>query len=417
MKTGLLFFAALLFCNVGRATFSNYNSILIGDLVAGMGGAGISVVGDVAASPFYNPATLGELDASAFSAAVGIHKKLDTVYGEDEDFTKASLRVSEGYFRSLPSSVGSAIKIKDWVLALSIVVPDYDNFKGDLYNKSNNVTTLSYVDQSLWAGGSVGTKISETESVGFTAYYTARNFERSVSDKSFPSATQATLFSSETTKTDNGLILIFGYFKKLNEKWNAGVSVRPRSFKIAGKSSVYESTTQVDTVANTLTQQTVNEPGRGSDTFIPGKLGFGLSYNPDASWLLSGDATLYEELSYEELDRRSSSSMIQHKPTWNIQLGGEHRFLPWLKFRAGVYTDFSSHPDPEPTNRLQEDHVDMYGFSANFVFIAEKKIAYTFGGYYTGGKGISRQRINQQYETVKKAQNIFTMLFGTAFYF
>ena len=417
MKKGLFFFGSLFFCSVSWATFSNYNSILIGDLVAGMGGAGTAIVGDVAASPFYNPATLGELDASAFSAAVGIHKKLDTVYGQDEDFTKASLRVSEGYFRSLPSSVGSAIKIKDWVLALSIVVPDYDNFKGDLYNKNNNVTTLSYVDQSLWAGGSVGKKISETEAVGFTAYYTARNYERSVSDRSFPSATQATLFSSETTKTDNSLILILGYFRKLDEKWNMGFSARPRSFKIAGKSSVYESTTQVDTVANTLSQQTVNEPGRGSDTFIPGKLGLGLSYKPDPAWLLSGDATLYEELSYEELDRKSSSSMIQHKSTWNIQLGGEHRFLPWLKFRAGVYTDFSSHPDPEATNRMQEDHVDMYGFSANFVFIAERKIAYTFGGYYTGGKGISRQRINQQYETVKKAQNIFTMLFGTAFYF
>ena len=417
MKKGLIFSCSLFFGSVSWATFSNYNSILIGDLVAGMGGAGTSIVGDVAASPFYNPATLGELEASAFSAAVGIHKKLDTVYGQDEDFTKASLRVSEGYFRSLPSSVGSAIKIKDWVLALSIVVPDYDNFKGDLYNKNNNVTTLSYIDQSLWAGGSVGKKISDTESVGFTAYYTARNYERSVSDRSFPVATQATIFSSETTKTDNSLVLILGYFRKLDEKWNLGFSVRPRSFKIAGKSSVYESTTQVDTVGNILTQQTVNEPGRGSDTFIPGKLGLGLSYNPDPGWLLSGDATLYEELSYEELDRRSSSSMIQHKPTWNIQLGGEHRFLPWLKFRAGVYTDFSSHPDPETTNRLQEDHVDMYGFSANFVFIAERKIAYTFGGYYTGGKGISRQRINQQYETVKKAQNIFTMLFGTAFYF
>ncbi len=413
--------ATFLFCGLcsatSGATFSNYNSILIGDLVAGMGGAGTSIVGDVAASPFYNPATLGELEASAFSAAVGIHKKLDTVYGKDEDFTKASLRVSEGYFHSLPSSVGSAIKIKDWVFALSIIVPDYDNFKGDLYNKNNNVTTLSYVDQSLWAGGSVGKKISETESVGVTAYYTARNFNRSVSDRSFPNATQATLFSSETTKTDNSLLVIFGYFRHLNEQWAMGLSARPRSLKIAGKSSVFESTTQVDTGTNSLTQQTVNEPDRGSGTFIPAKMGLGLSYNPNPSWLFSSDATFYEELSYEDTDRQSSSSMIRYKPIWNIQLGGEHRLLPWLKLRAGVYTDFSSHPDPEATSRLQEDHVDMYGFSANFVFIAGNKIAYTFGGYYTGGKGISRQRINQQYDTVSKAQNIFTMLLGTAFYF
>ncbi len=412
-----IFILFVLYSNSSYGAFSNYNSILIGDLVAGMGGAGTAVIGDVAASPFYNPATLGQLDASAFSAAVGIHKKLDIMYGEENDFAKASMKVSEGYFRSLPSSVGSAIKIKDWILALTIIVPDYINFKGDLFNKSNNTTTLSYVDQSLWTGGSVGKKISDTESVGFTAYYTARNYERSISDRSFPSATRATLFSSESTKTDNSLILIFGYFRQLNDKWASGISVRPRSLKIAGKSTIFESTTQVDTAVPTLTQVTVNEPAGGSDTIIPGKLAIGVSYNPNPTWLLSADANLYEELSYEDTDRQSSSILVRHKPVFNMQLGGEHRLLPWLKLRGGIYTDFSSHPEPDAINRLQDDHVDMYGFSANFVFIAGNKIAYTFGGYYTGGKGTSRQRINQKFETVTKSQNIFTMLMGTAFYF
>src|SRR5690606_11686754 len=136
--------------------------------VAGMGGAGTALVGDVAASPYYNPATLGFLEASAFSAAVGVYKKFDTLYGEEEDFTAAPLRVNQGFFRSLPSSVGSALKFEDWILALSIVVPDYDNFKGDLYNRNQSVTTLSFIDESLWVGGSISKKTSESEALGLT---------------------------------------------------------------------------------------------------------------------------------------------------------------------------------------------------------------------------------------------------------
>ncbi len=59
----------------------------------------------------------------------------------------------------------------------------------------------------------------------------------------------------------------------------------------------------------------------------------------------------------------------------------------------------------------------MLGFSANAVFISDNKIAYTFGGYYTGGIGQSLQRGFGIYQKVSKKQDIFTMLVGTSFYF
>jgi hypothetical protein len=49
--------------------------------------------------------------------------------------------------------------------------------------------------------------------------------------------------------------------------------------------------------------------------------------------------------------------------------------------------------------------------------LRSENIEYTFGGYYTGGRGRSVQRINQAYEVVPKVVNVFTMLVGTSYSF
>ena len=86
--------------------------------------------------------------------------------------------------------------------------------------------------------------------------------------------------------------------------------------------------------------------------------------------------------------------------------------------RAGVFTNFSSHPDPSLTIQgSQPDKVDQIGFSANVAFTSQDKIDYTFGGYYTGGRGKSIQQINQVTEELTVTQHVFTMLVGTAFSF
>ncbi|MBN8538659.1 MAG: hypothetical protein J0M15_16540 [Deltaproteobacteria bacterium] len=93
-----LFLALTFLALQSEGAFSNYNSILLGDQSAGMGGAASAVVGDTSAAAFYNPATLARLNGASFSAAVGIYKKFDTVYGEEEDFTKAPLRLNQGFY-------------------------------------------------------------------------------------------------------------------------------------------------------------------------------------------------------------------------------------------------------------------------------------------------------------------------------
>ena len=409
----LLFFPTSVF-----AAFSNYNSILIGDQAAGMGGAATALVGDASGAAFYNPATLARMEGNSFSAAVGIYKKFDTVYGENEDFTKAPLRVSQGYFRSLPASTGNVIRLGDYVMALSILVPDYEEFKGDLKKQDENATTLSLRDESLWVGGSVAKNISETDSLGLSIYYTARSFSRSLNDRTYPSATRAELFTEEKSLVENALVMIFGYHKKLADDFTMGLSMRAPAIKMASHANIFRSNTTVDTSVPSMTRPTENYPEEGSRVVIPAKISLGVSYRFNDSILITADVSLHEGIGYTDIINENIGTKVNHKSIWNGAIGLEKSFKEWLRLRLGGFTNFSSHHDPNPDlAELQEDKVDMLGFSANIVFIAGKKISYTFGGYYTGGRGRSMQRIQQRYEVVTKNQNIFTMLVGTAFHF
>ncbi len=415
----LLILASLLATSKeSKAAYSNYNSILIGDLAAGLGGAATAVVGDSSSASFYNPATLAFMEGNSFSAAVGIYKKFDTVFGENEDFTKAPLRVNQGFFRSLPASTGNVIRAGKYTVALSILVPDYDEFKGDLKKQDENATTLSVRDESLWVGGSVAQNISENESVGLSAYYTARSFSRSLNDRTYPSATRVQLYTEEKTLVENGIVMIFGYFKKFSEDFGFGASLRTPAVKVASHANIFRSTTDVDTSIPSINRPTENFVDKTSRVVIPGKVAVGLTYRQDPTLLWSLDVTLHEGISYVDMEDESIGARVDHKAVWNASLGLEKAFKDWLKIRLGGFTNFSSHHDPNPDlAQLQEDKVDMLGFSANLVFIAGQKISYTFGGYYTGGRGRSIQRIQQQYEVTTKTQHIFTMLVGTSFHF
>jgi long-chain fatty acid transport protein len=402
------------FAQAANAAFANYNSILIGDQAAGMGGAYTAMANDASAMAYYNPAGLAFLQGHSFSAAVGIYKKFDTTFGKEEDFTKAPLRINQGFFRAIPSSTGSVVKKGDYTLAFSIVVPDFDNYKGDLSASVDNTTTLAYIDESLWVGGAFAKKISDIESLGLTLYYTARSYTRSLNDRSFPTATEAILFSSEKTLVENAVVAILGYHMKLSDNWSFGASLRTPNLSVKGAGSYFSS----KVTTNPYSVISVNLPEEQTNVKIPGKLAVGMAYHQDEDFIVSADATLYQGLEYDDFNNQSFATHYTHRQTWNLSMGAEKRVMPWLKVRAGVFTNFSSHPTPDPKlNAGQPDKIDQVGFSANAVFISGDKIDYTFGGYYTGGRGKSIQQINQAAEEVIVTQHVFTMLVGTAFSF
>lgn len=400
------------------ANFSNYNSILIGDRAAGMGGAGIGSYDDVSSLSWYNPAGLAKLKGESFSAAVGIYKKFDTRYKDDGDLTKASMRVNQGFFNALPSSTGSVIRpqqfdlLKGYTLALSILVPEYETYKGDIYREGNSLSTLSLQSESLWVGGSLAHMIDETSSWGMTVYYTARNVSKTVNDRTYVSSSQSIIFTEERNYTQNAVVASFGYHKEINDQWQWGVMYRLPSLSVDGKGSITQTSISSGTIQSLVTEDSLSTKAR-----IPWKLGFGLNYDDLNKDKFAADINFYGGLSYNDVESSSAAEPMEHKSVTNLSVGWEREWRPWLKSRVGVFSNYSSFANPNiNTSRGQTDHVDQAGFSANLAF-RTKNIEYTFGGYYTGGRGQSVQRINQSYQVVPKVVNVFTMLVGTNYLF
>lgn len=413
MKT---FLFALFVGQFAIAACSNYNSILVGDLAAGLSGAGSAIVGDVSSAAFYNPALLSPLKGGAFSAAVGIYKKFDTVYDESEDLLAAPLRVNKGFFRALPAATGNVIDWNGYKLGLSIVAPDFDQFNGDVFSTTDKFRNLNFLDESLWVGGSIARAIDSQQHIGITLYYTARNLSVRTDERTQASATDISFKTVEKSIKENSILAILGYFREINDKWAVGTSVRFTALPIAGKGDVSETSI----IVNSGTINTdINEYGAlKTENFIPARMNLGVSYKPSDDWIWAWEANLHEGYSFTDLNQPVFAKRVRRKAVWNFSAGGEKSFYEWLKGRIGVFTNFSAHPDPDVSlNVDQEDKVDMLGFSANIVFISDKKIAYTFGGYYSGGWGRSLQNSFGQFETVSKRQHIFTMLVGTNFLF
>ncbi|XGC81299.1 hypothetical protein ACES2L_02230 [Bdellovibrio bacteriovorus] len=411
----MLLIKFLILCSsVGFSQIANYNSIILGDRAAGMGGAGTALVEDTSSSAFYNPATLAQSPGSAFSAAVGIYKKYDTQYGGESDYTKTPLKVSTGFFRSLPASTGNLIRKENLTFGLSIVVPEYETFKGDLNATDTNTTTLAFTDESLWVGAVVAKNISRTQSWGLTLYYTARNFVRSVQDRTYPNTSEAILFTSEETLVENAIVPVLGYFEQTG-MGNFGVSLRIRAFPISTQATYFESLT----TTNPYSSVQINENNLASTIFIPTKLSLGYSRTFFTDLLLSTNVDVYEGFKYESLNLGGNKgSAITREVVGNISVGIEKPIVDWFKVRAGLFTNFSPYPDPDPNlHQFQGERLDQLGFSANAVFIADNKIGYTFGGYYIGGRGKAIERVNQNFSVITKSQHVFTMLAGTQFYF
>jgi hypothetical protein len=401
---------------MAEAAFSNYNSILVGDLAAGLSGAGSAVVGDVSSASFYNPALLSPLEGSSFSAAVGIYKKYDTVYDKTEDFLAAPLRVNKGYFRSLPAATGNVVQWNDLKLGLSIVAPDFDQFSGDVFSQASKFKNLNMTDESIWVGGSLARAISSMDHVGLTLYYTARNFSSQLDERSQTSPTDISFQTIEKKIKENSIVGILGYFRQIDEKWSLGSSLRLNLIKVSGKGSLDDNSIVVS--GGAILTGANQYDSLKSECFIPARFNLGVSYRPNSTYLWAAEVNLHEGYSYNDLRQPQYAMRIRRKAVWNFSSGGEMAIRSWLKFRGGIFTNFSAHPNPDPGLGFdQADRVDMLGFSANVVFISEKRIAYTFGGYYSGGWGRSVQASFGQFETISKRQNIFTMLVGTNFLF
>jgi len=412
MKVSISVLFSLLFTHwTAHGGFSNYNSLLIGNHAAGLGGAYTSMTDDAAAIPFYNPANLSRIDGNQLAASVTLFNKNDRAYGTDNSFEQASLRVNQGAITPIPSAGGTAHSFGNFAIGLSIVLPDSEVYNGIIQSSGTNTSFLNINDSSLWVGGAIAMNLNEHESIGLTMYYTSRDYSRSTSDRT-ESGSETTVFNEEKLFTQNSLIYQLGYARQINKNWRFGASYRFISLPISGDGTLFQ--TQISTTGTSIS----NFFDRKANTRIPERLAIGLSYKEPHRRVWSFDLHYYGKTTYRDLKGEDAGDLIEHKPIVNASLGYEHYFAKWLSLRLGVFSNLSSHAeiDENPTTR-QPNHVDMWGWSGNLGFYMNEHSSITLGGYYTGGKGYSVQRVRQELQKITISDQIFSFLVGSAYHF
>ncbi|HEX4923184.1 MAG TPA: outer membrane protein transport protein [Bdellovibrionales bacterium] len=412
-----LFAIAVYETDRAHAAFENYNSVLIGDRAAGMGGAYTALSDDPAACAFYNPAAIARMRGHSLSATANVYHKYDTRIGtRADDLSDAPTRINQGVFKSIPASSGSVSAFGNFALGLSIIIPEYDFYAGEVENKveggESTNTFMSILDESLWVGGNIALNITETQSVGLTIYYTSRNLQRSVTDQTFSTFTRYT--SEEKILAHNSLVYSLGYFQDIGDTWSLGMNFRFPSLEISGRGSYFRSSFD-GSLSNT--PQMAGANNIGTETRIPMKIALGLAHEIPHKYTWSFDLTYYGSEAYDDMEQGPVSDRIENVPVVNVALGAEYYLKTWLKLRAGAFTNFSSAPPIDRTDRRYSDHIHMWGASANLGVFTNEKVSFSFGGYYTGGAGESTQMIGQRILERNKAKQIFSMLVGSAYFF
>jgi long-subunit fatty acid transport protein len=401
----------LAFANSSRAAYSNYNSLLIGNRAAGMGGAATALAGDPGVSSFYNPANLSLMGGNTLSASVTLFNKYDTAFGRDNEFDQAPLRVNRGSIVPIPSSGGTVYTFGNFAFAISIVYPDLDQYNGEIRSTSETNSYLNLRDSSLWIGGSLAINIDPKNSMGLSMYYTSRDYSRSITDRTETGGV-STIISEEKTFSQNSLVYILGWTYKLPRNWRLGLSYRPTSLPISGEGTYFRSE-----IATSGASSSINLNAQ-ADTKIPERLSMGVGFERPKHSAFAVDIHYYGKADYLDLKNSTAGDLIKHEPIANVHVGYEHYFRDWISLRLGAFTNFSSHPqiDDAPTRR-QSDHIDMWGFSTNIGIYTTKQSALSLGGYYSGGKGWSVQQVGQSLERIQKSNQIFSFLVGKSFHF
>ena len=397
------------------AAFSNYNSVLLGERAAGMGGAFTALTGDPAATPFYNPATTILMPGTNLSAAVSVYNKYAINYGEENQAGGVPQQVNQGFFRSLPTSSGTILNFGSFAAGLSIVKPDYEFFSGQVQGTDTINSTLNYTDESLWVGPTFSARLTDRDRIGLTLYYTSRDLTRTISDRlTTGGGTGATITIEEKDLTANAIVSVLGYQRQLTDTWAVGISYRPPSLPIGSEASFYESTTQTTPYSTTV----INQGGVSAVAKIPSRIAIGVAREVKGVNTLSADIQVYEGLSYQDVSLPAGAEQENYNQVWNFAVGYEQIVADWLTLRLGVYSNRSSHPEPTLESGLRQgDHLDMNGFSTNVKLRLPSGTSFTIGGYYTAGDGQATEFTGGKLVLVPKSEQVFTMLVATGFQF
>lgn len=341
-----------------RATEANYQAYQIGGRAAGMGGAA-TAVGLGPDAPYYNPAGLARSERDSVSLSANLYgwqllKESDALF-PGEEFSSSS-------FQSIPSSASGTYRLNDaWVFAFSVVVPQKSSFfETAIFEENRHYYSFSQDDQSLWIGPSAGVKVSERLSLGASAFVAYRSANRIT-----------TLFYgdqnvgySQTFKMRNySLLATLGLQYELDNAWRLGLSLQSPAINITGSGQWVENVI----LGSSKDDQESSLYADDLDAYqiSPAQIRLGVGREKPALWAWDTDLTYHlptsgDILSGTDNDGQTVTWDARREGVVDFNLGAEYYLAKAYPLRAGLFTSFSSAPEPDVEN-VDTAKIDLYG--------------------------------------------------------
>ncbi|MCX6993494.1 MAG: hypothetical protein NT011_10180 [Kiritimatiellaeota bacterium] len=398
------------------ATDSKYQTYIVGDRAAGMGGAVVSLADSVDAC-YYNPAGLTEVKSSTVSLSANL-------YGWQLYHIENGLFPGEnvsGYsFVTIPSTMGGILKYSpELSLAFSVLVPDRSSYNEMIaYQDSKHLYQFNMDDQSIWVGPSAAYKILPSLSLGVSLFGIYRSYNEYVS--LFYEDYDAS-YAEGRKFNDVALAAELGVQYRPGRDWNIGLTLQPPTAHIYDNGRIMEHILG----RNVVTNNYYYTEDVKTDNQLPTKIALGVGRQVKGNYAFGLDLTYHLPTSYNlqqwQFMGEENYVRIVRAPVLDLNLGGEYYIREIYPVRAGFFTGFSSVPEVNAEDNYASANVDTYGLTFS-VGREVKNVALNVGINYIFGRGYDLGYMlndkNEPVQTVVTAweqQILFTV--NTIYYF
>ncbi len=398
---------ALLLPAYAVADDTHYQDLIMGEDALGMGGA-FTAVADDASAAFYNPGGLALIKGSSLSGSL-------SVYGYERRTLTDGLQTQQGnrtlQHEDYPTRPfgGGVVKrfgkkgpdrVRPFAFAMSTYIPYQSNYRWQIGYRiddpyeydpyyepvlyTDRTITISEDDKTIWAGPSLAWRVSDRLGLGFSAFLSTRTLDRHYDESWVDVTTEvedgsdvadyANIITTDLSMTALTTVLRFGVLWSPAPRFRLGLMLSPPSIPIMSSGDLRNrSLLATAGLAPTYDRSTVDV--EEINAAMPANARLGLAYAFSESSLVAVDGSVHLPLEYtsdEPLVLLPPGStftdnywvaVFERRLTTNVNVGFETMVGEHVPIRVGVFTNFSSAPDPVAGSVPMQPSVDMFGGS------------------------------------------------------
>lgn len=388
----------------------HYNSILVGDRAAGMGGA-YTAISDDPSGLYYNPAGVAYAQGSNISVSANALHNSKTVYkdalGKGYDWIRNSSALLPNFFGIIqPLGIG---KVGFSYAVPDSIVEDQNQTFYDLPGVSRYALNFNKNDTTYNFGPSYAVELSKELSVGVTLYGHYRRNEWIQNQMKNLSTGTYEWINVFYKSSEWGIKPIVGLMWSPTDKVSTGLSVS--KLNIIQGDARYQAFCGGDTPG-------ICDPGYAPGTapsrvvavsdakkVYPLTSTLGVAYFHSKSFIISGDFSYFGQV--------KDSAFGDREATWNVALGTEYYLDETWAIKGGLFTDRANTPKIKSGDINALDHVDLYGGSLSVSYFTRQS-SITLGSTFRYGVGQAQILGNQ---TIQDVTMLASTYFLSAAYF